>query len=57
MRRRSVDTKDRAVGGAEVQGLKGCTGEGGHHPESHGRGLSWGQGVNRPTFLRDGSVT
>ena len=55
MRRRSVDSMDRAAGsqGPRAQHLEGCSGEGGHHLESHGEELSQGWNVTRPTFLRD----
>ena len=49
MRRRSVDSMDRAAGsqGPRAQHLEGCSGEGGHHLESHGEELSQGWTVTR----------
>lgn len=54
--RRKRNCKASGHGGLEQWTGPGAAWGGRHHPESHGKGLSWGCGVTRSTILTDGSV-
>lgn len=59
MRRKRNCKKAWGHGGLEQWvglGVRGLTGEGGHHPESHGKGFELRMGVTRAPFLTDDSA-